>query len=528
MSASRRTARATPTSRAGRLAGAATLLSVSFVLSRILGLLRNSVIAAMFGNSRPVEAYFAAFRIPDTMFLLVSGGALASAFIPVFVGLSERDEEEAWKVANTVFSGVFIVLAAMAAIAFLLAPEIMGVLVPHYTTSERALTIDLTRIMLLQPIFLGVQAIAGSILQSYHRFLLTAVAPLVYNLAVVVGALLFGPRYGVAALAWSVTAGAALMLAIQLPGLPRAVRPSANWSLPATREILRLMAPRVVGYAAFQAMLLITLYLAQGLPQGMVAAINYSWVLIYFPVGALGTAAATAVFPTLSRLTSNDDLAALRLTVSRSLRLLIFLALPSAIGLIVLRRPIINLLYGHGVKWTPAATEQTAFALIFYALALAPLTILEMLPRVFYAMKDTITPVKVAIVAVAIDAVLSVVLVHLLPADIGQGGLALATAVATTIQAVWLARKLETRLGDIGNSGLLLTLRDATIASAVMGLVLYLALDPLTALIPDRGFGALVITAAGIALGGAIFTATAYLLGAPELEQTRSFLMRRS
>jgi putative peptidoglycan lipid II flippase len=517
---------ASPPARAGRLAGAAALLSVSFVASRLLGLLRNVVIAGIFGTSREAEAYFAAFRLPDAMFLLVSGGALAAAFVPVFSGLLERDEDEAWRVAGTVFTGLVLVLAGLAAIAFLFADPIMGALVPHYAAPERSLTVELTRIMLLQPIFLGAQAIVTSILQTYHRFLLTAVAPLVYNVAVIIGAVVFAPHFGAAALAWSVSAGALLMLLVQLPGLPgrRMVRTRVDFHLPAVREILTLMGPRVIGAAAFQAMLFITLYLAQGLPQGNVAAINYAWILIYFPVGALGTAAATAIFPTLSRLTVQEDLPAVQVTVNRSLRLVVFFAIPAAVGLIVLRRPIINLLYNHGSQWSHRGTEQTAFALLFYALAIAPLVAIEVLPRVFYAMRDTVTPVRIAVVTVGLDAVLSVVLVRTLPRSSGQGGLALATAIATTVQAVWLARTLETRLGTIGAHALRQSIRDSALASLIMGMALYVVLDPLVALFGTGLVGSILVVGLGVVLGGGLFAAVSYWLGAPELEQVRAIM----
>ena len=511
----------------GHLASAALLLSVSFVLSRVLGLFRNVVIADIFGNSRAVEAYFAAFRIPDTMFMLVSGGALASAFVPMFAGLLEQGEEEvAWKVASTVLNTVTLALAGMAVIAFVFAPEIMGVLVQR----ERALSADLTRIMLLQPIFLGVAAIVTSILQSYHRFVLTALSPLLYNLAVIGGALFFGRSYGVQALAWAVVIGAVAQLIVQLPGLwregSRLFRLAVDWTLPQAREVLRLFGPRVVGLAAFQAMLLITLFLAAGLPPGNWAAINYSWPLMMFPVNALGTAAATATFPTLSRLSAVDDLAPVRRTVARSLRLVLFLAIPASVGLIVLRRPVVNLLFGHG-QWTSLATEQTAFALLFYAIALAPLAGIEVLARVFYAMKDTVTPVRIAVVAVALDAALSILFVRLLPPTSGQGGLALATAIATTLQATWLAVALGSRLGGIGGRALLLTVRDAGIASLAMGCLLYVTLDPLTAVFPQRGWGVLITTVVELALGMGAFAFMAYVLGAPELWEVRSFVQRR-
>ena len=513
----------------GHLAAAALLLSGSFVLSRILGLLRNVAIADIFGNSRQIEAYFAAFRIPDTMFMLVSGGALVSAFVPIFAGLLESgDERQAWHVASSVLNTVTIALAALAAVSFLFAPQIMDVLVGGFQPGQRDLTVHLTRIMLLQPIFLGVVAVVASILQTVHRFVLTAISPLVYNVFVIVGALL-GGRFGTSALAWSVVLGAAAQVVIQLPGmwteLVKHYRPTLDWGASGTQEVLRLFGPRVIGLAAFQAMLLITLFLAARLPPGNVAAINYSWPLIMFPVGALGTAAATAIFPTLSRLSASEDYEAMARTVNRGLRLVLYLALPAAMGLLVLRRPIVNLLFDHG-KWTHMATEQTAFALLFFAIALGPLSAIEVLPRVFYAMKDTVTPVRIAVVAVAIDAGLSILLVNVLPRDSGQGGLALATAIATTLQAVWLAIALEQRLGTIGRAALVGTLRDAGIASVVMGMVLYLSLDPVTAVLPQHGWGALLTVGIELALGSASFAAASYVLGAPELQQVRRFVVQ--
>lgn len=525
--------------RLGRLASAAILLSASFVLSRVLGVLRMSVIAAVFGDSREIAAYFAAFRIPDAMFMLVSGGALASAFVPLFAGMVEgKDEEDAWRMANNVLTGVLLALAVMAAVSFVFAPQIMGFLVGSssagsggFTLAQRSLTVDLTRIMLLQPIFLGASAIVASILQTYHRFLPTAIAPLLYNIAVIVGALL-APHFGIAALAWAVVAGALAQLIVQVPGMfpeaAGALHLSFDWQQPATREVLRLFAPRIVGLAAFQAMLFITLFLAARIPGiNAVAAINYSWPIIQFPVGALGMAAGTAIFPTLSRLTSSEDVEAVQRTVNRSLRMILFLAVPATAGLVVLRRPIVNLLYAHGTQWSASATEQTAFALLFYALALAPLAAIEVLARLFYAMRDTVTPVRIAVVAVVIDAALSILLVHVLPSASGQGGLALATAVATSLQVLWLAFVANRRLGTIGLRSLRDTLRDSTIASLAMAFALYIALDPLTAILPQQGIGVVITVAVELALGGATFAAACYLLGAPELWQLQAIVQRR-
>lgn len=440
--------------------------------------------------------------------------------------------------ANTVLTAVLVTMMGLAAIAFLFAPQIMGFLVGSrpdtgsggFTASQLSLTVSLTRIMLLQPIFLGVGAMVTSILQTYNRFILTAVAPLLYNLAVIAGAIL-ASHFGVAVLAWAVVAGAAAQLVIQVPGMfPEAagvLRPSFTWH-PSAREVLRLFIPRIVGLAAFQAMLFITLYLAARIPTiNAVNAINYSWPIIQFPVGALGMAAGTAIFPTLSRLTSAEDLHAVQHTVNRSLRMILFLAVPATVGLVVLRRPVVDLLYAHGSHWNAAATEQTAFALLFYALALTPLAAIEVLARLFYAMRDTVTPVRIAVVAVAIDAALSILLVHLLPSSSGQGGLALATAIATTVQVGWLAVVANRRLGTIGLLSIRGTVRDSAIASVAMGCALYVALYLLKAVVPQHGLGVVVTVAVELIIGGATFAAASYLLGAPELWQLHAIVRRR-
>jgi len=205
--------------------------------------------------------------------------------------------------------------------------------------------------------------------------------------------------------------------------------------------------------------------------------------------------------------------------------LVVFLSVPAAVGLIVLRTPIVRLLYDHG-SWTPRATDQTALALLFFSLAITSLAAIEVFPRVFYARKDTVTPVQIAVVAVALDAGLGVLFVHTFPRESGVGGLALATAIASGVQALWLAIALERRLGGIGRASLVGAIRDASIASSVMGLVLYVALAPLSAALPQRTLGPLVTVVIEVPLGLAVFVGVGYLLGAPEMWQARDFIRR--
>jgi putative peptidoglycan lipid II flippase len=292
--------------------------------------------------------------------------------------------------------------------------------------------------------------------------------------------------------------------------------------------VLRLFTPRVVGLAAFQAMLFVTLFLAARIQEGRaVTAINYSWPILQFPVGALGLAAGTAIFPTLARLSTAEDMAAVRRTVNRSLRMCLFLALPATVGLVILGNQVVSVLYAHGTAWTDAGTANTAFALQFFSLALAPLASIEILARVFYAMRDTLTPVRIAIVAVAIDAGLSVLFVHLAPESSGQGALALATAVATAVQVIWLGRAADAKLGGLGTTSLRGTLLDSALASAAMGIVLFDLLALLTAILPQRGLGVIVTLMIELPVGAGVFALVCYLRGAPELWELHGLVQRK-
>jgi putative peptidoglycan lipid II flippase len=518
---------------------ATALVAGSLLTSRVLGLLRNSIFAALFGTGADFKAYNAAFRVPDLLFTLIAGGALASAFIPVFAGLLERNEEEqAWRIANTVLNTLLVVMIGVALVAFLLAPQITDVLVSGFTPQLKAETADLTRIMLVQPILLGIGGLFAAMQNSYQRFVLPAVGPLVYNLAIILGAVIFAPHFGVYAAAWAVVVGALLMFEIQIWGVAvesRYFRFSINWRLPEAREVLRLLGPRLIGLSAFQVMLLVTTYLASsfqfpGQPPGLTDAgfnsITYAWALIMFPVGAIGSAVGTAIFPTLSRQSAAAQTERLEWTIRTSLRAIVFLALPATVGLILLRRPIITLLYDYG-KWSQASTDATAFALMFYALAIVPLSSIEIIARAFYAMKNTLTPVLIAVVAMMLDAVLSILFIRFFSRPTGQGGLALATAAATWVQLILLTRALHGSLGGIANRDLRKALTAIAIATLVMGVAVFVTLRLVGLLgLGGHAVRAFIEVAVSIGIGLAVYIVMARMLRLPEVERLESMLSR--
>ncbi|MFN8456342.1 MAG: lipid II flippase MurJ, partial [Anaerolineae bacterium] len=288
---------ASPTSTA-RIARAATLVMALFLVSRGLGLLREVVIARQFGVSAEMDAYLAAFRLPDFLFYVVAGGALGSAFIPVFTGyLTHRDLPGAWRLASAVINSVMLLLTGLGGLAALFAPWIVQSFFGSFTPAQQALTSELMRWMLISTVIFGVSGVVMGILNAHQHFFLPALAPVIYNLAIILGAWLLGPVWGVRGLAFGVVLGAAGHLLVQLPGLVRqkmAYRPVLAWTDPSLQEVALLMGPRVLGLAAVQLNFVVNAVLASGLPAGSLTALNYGWIIMLLPQGIIAQSVATA------------------------------------------------------------------------------------------------------------------------------------------------------------------------------------------------------------------------------------------
>ena len=376
-----------------QIARAAGLVMALFVVSRALGLLREMVIGHQFGTSGDLDAYLAAFRLPDILFQIVAGGGLASAFIPTFAGyLARSDERGSWRLASNIINLVLIVTAVLAGLAALLAPWLMrAVIAPGFDPGRQELAARLMRLMLVTPVIFGVSGVAMGTLNARQHFLLPALAPILYNLGIICGALLLAPGLGVQGLAWGVVAGALGHLLVQIPGL---IRHGFRYTLTAdlrdagVREVIRLMLPRMVGLAAVQVSFLVNTILASGLVAGSLAALNYAWLLMLLPQGAFAQAVATAAFPTFSAQVAKGQQAELRSALAATLRAVLYVTLPAAVGLIVLRRPLVQLLFERGA-FTAASTHMVAGALALYALGLPAHSVVEIIVRAFYAMHDT-------------------------------------------------------------------------------------------------------------------------------------------
>jgi putative peptidoglycan lipid II flippase len=499
-----------------QIARAAGLVMALFIASRVLGLAREIVIARQFGTSAELDAYLAAFRLPDLLFQLVAGGALGSAFIPTFTGhLAREDLAGAWRLTSAVINWVLLILTTLALLAAWGAPLLVArVVAPGFSPPQQALTAELMRLMLISTVVFGVSGVVMGALNARRHFLLPALAPIIYNLAIIGGALLLGPRWGVRGLAIGVVTGACGHLVVQLPELFRQgmnYHPILAPRDPGVREVARLMAPRALGLAAVQLNFLVNIILASSLTTGSIVALNYAFLLMLLPQGIFAQAVATAAFPTFSILVAQGAGAEMRRTFANTLRAVLYLSVPAAVGLVVLRRPLVALLLQRGA-FTADSTAAVAWALLFYALGLVGHAAVEILARAFYALHDTKTPVAVGVAAMLGNVGLSLAFLQLFRAGgwAPHGGLALANSVATTAEMAALLLLLRGRLGGLEGRDLAAATARIALGAALMGAAL--------ALYVRWGSGLSVWASGGlgIALGAAAYLGITWALGAEE------------
>ncbi len=482
-----------------------------FLISRVAGLAREMIIGARFGTSAQLDAYQAAFRVPDLLFQLIAGGALGSAFLPVFTGcLARRDLTGAWRVFSAVTNLVLILLTALAAAMALAAPWLVRhVLAPGFSPAQQALTAELVRWMLISTVIFGVSGIIMGVLNSFQHFLLPALAPILYNLSIIAGAWFLAPRYGVFGLVLGVVVGAALHLDVQMLGLwwyGARYTPTLGLRDAKVREVARLMGPRVLGLAAVQLNFWINTLLASSLPTGSLAALNYAWLLMLLPQGIVAQGVATAAFPTFASLQAQGRRRELRTIVTTTLRGILFLSIPAAVGLLTWRTPLVRLLLERG-EFTAQSTALTTTALAFYSLALIGHSTVEILARAFYALHDTRTPVIVGVSTMGLNVVLSLIL----RGPLAHGGLALANTIAITLEMTLLFILLSRRIGGLDWQGLSTTTLKTTLASVAMGAALIWIAGQF------GGYSKYLVGIGGLLVGALIFLLVAFVLRTPEL-----------
>lgn len=480
----------------------AIVVGIGVLGSRLLGLLRNVLIGHLYGTAPELDAYFAAFRLPDLLFQLLAGAALAGAFLPTYTELFTRHSKEAAaRLASSLLVLVGGLTALLAALVFLFAPWLVPLTVPGYSSEIQQLTVALTRLMLLSPCFFSLSGLLTGVLQGHQRFLLPAFASWAYNGAIIAAALLFSGALGVHALAWGAVVGAALHLAVQVPGLLQLrvpLRPALDLRDHALHEVLRLAGPRMLGLAAAHLNFVVTTVLASFLPSGSLAALNYAWAVLMLPVGLFGMSLATTAFPSLAQQAALQGPQGLRPVLAESLRAVLALMLPAAVGLAFLAPGIVGLLFQRGF-FDEASVELTAAALIGYAVGLPAHGALEVLSRGFYALRDTKTPFLLGAASLLLHILLGLVLMR----PLHVAGLALALSLASLFEALASGLLLHQRT-RLWQAALLPAMSHVLLGSAGVGLALYL----LRAFLPMAS--PLLLVLVGVPLGVAVYTVLAF------------------
>ena len=490
-----------------RIARAAGTVMAAFIVSNLVGLLAKTMTARVFGTGLESNAFFAANRFSEILFNLVAGGALGSAFIPVFAGLLAKDErDQAWKLASAIANLVTLVLLLVSLLALSFSRQIVRtILAPGFTPEETLLTARLLRIQVLSSIIFGLSGLVMGILNSHQHFLLPAIGPAFYQLGWILGILLLTPSMGIDGLAWGVVLGSALHLLVKLPILlrlpKRAYWPSLGLRMPEVREVARLMAPRLLGVAVIQLNFLLNTFLASYQPEGSITALSLAFPLMIMPEAAIAQSIAIAALPTFAAQVARGEIAEMRASLSGTLRVALMLSVPAAVGLVLLREPLVALLY-QGREFTAESTVLVSWALLWYAVGLVGHSIVEITSRAFYALHDTKTPVVVGVATMTLNLALSFLFSYLftLVGWMPHGGLALANSAATALESVVLLVLMRKRLAGLYGSKILLSLARACVAASGMGLVIWLLQTRFS--IPSTAMKLGLVTAAGMAVYG--------------------------
>ncbi|HSR48993.1 MAG TPA: murein biosynthesis integral membrane protein MurJ [Anaerolineales bacterium] len=511
-----------------RIARAAGVVMLGFLIANLTGLARQMLVLGTFGTGAEIDSYFAAARLPTLLFSLLAGGALASAFVPTFTGLlTDGDRPGAWRLASSVTNLILLGLTAFAAAVFVAAPWLVRHLIaPGFTDPVQIdLTVELLRILLLSPILFGASGLLMGILNAHQHFLLPALAPAMSNLGVIAGVLFFVPRLGIYGLAWGAVFGAALHLVIQLPGLSRRqarYHPVLGLRNPSVRQVFRLMAPRLLSVGIVEINFLVNAIIASGLPTGSLTALTNAFTIMLMPQALIAQSTAIAALPTFSAQAAAGAFGELRASLARTLRGLLFLALPATLGLMLLRTPIVAMLFERGA-FTPESTELVAWALLWYAVGLPGHALLEVVVRAFFSLKDTLRPTLVSLGAMGLNIILSLTLTSVF-AGVGWkpvGGLALANSLATGVEALVLILLIRRRLDGLAWSAIQRGVFAALGSSAAM------TIGILAWLRASEGLADVWVGLGGVALGGALYYAVARLLRAPEAEQLPQMILPR-
>ena len=515
---------------------AAGIIGLAVMCSRVLGLVREQIFAALFGGGMAMDAFTAAFRIPNLLRDLFAEGALSMAFVTTFSKTIARGgDEDAWRLANKVATMTASLLGVLCIAGMVFSPQLVALLAPGFGPEKAALTAQLTRIMFPFILLVSIAALVMGMLNAKNRFGMPAMASSFFNIGSIVGGVGLGywidPHFGTRALiglAFATVIGGALQLAVQLPSLARLgyrFRPDIHWRDPGVKAILLLMGPAVIAASTTQINVLVNSMFASTLGDGAIFALAIAFRLMQLPLGLFGVALGTVTLPLLSRLVVAGKTQEFRSELARAIRWALLLTLPSMAGLMMLAEPIISVLYQHG-KFNADQAAQAAGALRFYAIGLGGYAALKVLVNAFYALDRRKTPMLVSFLAVGTNLLFNWIFTFRL--GWGYQGLAFSTGCVAAFNFLLLYFLMQSHLAGLESRRLLLMLAKVAVASASLVAVCAASSHWLLADWQHQAFlpkiAALLAT---VMAGAGAFAGTGILLHIEELKELRDAVMRR-
>ncbi len=526
---------------------AAVLIGISVLISRLLGLIRDRLLAGQFGAGESLDVYFAAFRIPDFVFGILIVGGITASFLPVFAEYFNKDREKAWQLTSNVLNSFLILLILTCGVLAIFTPQLIKIIAPGFNQANKALTVGLTRIMFLSPVLFGLSSIFSSILHYFNRFLAYSLAPILYNLGIIIGILFFVPIFGIFGLAYGVILGALMHLLIQVPAAINSgfiYKTIFNLKMPGLKKIFVLMVPRTISQASYHVNLVVITAIASTLSIGSISIFNFSNNLQWFPIGLIGVSFAIASFPILSKTWANGQKKEFLNNFSATFRKILFFIIPASVLIFLLRAQLVRLVLGTG-KFGWRETRLTAASLGFFSLGIFAAALIPLLARAFFSFQDTKTPTIISISSMVLNIVLAFFFVWLFSFsnifqkfavellklksifDIRVVGLALALSLSAIFQFILLYLILKKKIQEFWpGKEICQSLKKIIIASILMGIFAYLIRQFIAPFVNMQTFsGVFIQTAIAGIVGVAVYLVLAHFLGLSEVKSIKRILL---
>ena len=529
------------------IGASAIILAISALLSRILGLARDRLLAGRFGAGSDLDVYFASFQIPDLVYNILFTGSIVVAFLPLFSEYYLKNKEEGWRMTNHILNIFLLLLIFISSILFIFTPQLIELLVPGFSAESKAMATTLTRIMFLSPLFLGISSILSGVLHYFNRFLAFSFAPIFYNAGIIFGILVLAPQWGILGVSIGVALGAFCHMAIQIPSAISCgfkYKPLLDFKYPAIKRMFFLAVPRTIAAATSHINSIVITIIASGLAVGSLTVFNFANNLRLFPIGLIGVSLATASFPLFSKTWANGQKKDFINKFSAIFRQILFWVIPISVLMFLLRAQLTRMILGTGeFGWWE--TRLTAACLGIYCLGIFAQTLIPTILRVFFSLQDTKTPTVIAVAGIILNIILSFFFVFLLGFsnqfsilmkdilklsgidDIAVTGLPLAFTIAMLLQFILLLIFLYKKIGDFNIKQIINSTFKMIVAVLFMVPVAYFALYAFAGFLDTKTFlGVFLQAAIAGALGLFSYFFISFLLRSQELKAAQSLIFK--